>query len=90
MLIYAVSYFFRVLMFLLLVRAVMSWVVRDTRHPFVNLVYQLTEPILLPVRELFYKLGLMNSGIDFSFLATIILLQLVENVVIRVLISAGL
>lgn len=62
--------FYNAVSLLLLARAVMSWVVRDWSQPFPRFVHQVTEPILLPMRNLFYRLGLMNMGIDLSFLAT--------------------
>ncbi len=67
--------FYRAITLLLLVRAVMSWVVRDTSHPLARFIYQMTEPILLPMRTLFYRMGLMNMGIDLSFLATFLLIN---------------
>ncbi len=90
MLIFVVSYFFRVLYFLLVVRALLSWVIRDFRHPVVRFVIQATDPILKPMRDVFERFGLMGMGIDFSFLATFVLLQMLEGLVIRLLINVGL
>lgn len=90
MVIYAVNYFFTAIIYLLVVRAVMSWVVRDLNNPFVRIVHQLTDPILGPMQELFERMGWNRSGIDFSFLATFLLLQMIQRLVIQVLINAGL
>lgn len=68
----------------------MSWVVRDYQHPFVRIVHQLTDPLLAPMQTLFARMGWMRSGIDFSFLATFVMLQVINNLVIRILINAGL
>jgi YggT family protein len=85
-----VSYFTNVIIYLLLIRAVMSWVVKDYSHPFVRIILQLTEPILAPMQALFNQLGLNRSGIDFSFLATFIAIQLLSSYLIRLLLSVGL
>lgn len=89
MVIYAVNYFFNALIFLLFVRALMSWFVRDLNNPIVRIIYQLTDPILGPMQEIFERFGLNRSGIDFSFLATFLLLQLVQQLVIQGLFYAG-
>ncbi len=67
--------FYQAVTLLLLARAIMSWVVQDWSHPLPSFVHQVTEPILLPMRKVFYNLGLMNMGIDFSFLATWLLIS---------------
>ncbi len=79
--------FYRALTLLLLARAVMSWVVRDLSHPAARFVYQVTEPILLPMRNLFYRMGLMNMGIDLSFLATFLLINYVGRSIYYLLLS---
>ena len=37
--------------FVMLAAVVMSWVRADRRHPFVQLVYNLTEPAIAPIRR---------------------------------------
>ncbi len=85
-----VMIFSQVLIYLLLVRAVMSWIVKDYSHPFVKLVYQLTEPLLTPMQKLFTQLGLNRGGIDFSFLATFLLIQFLTQAIVVALNNAGL
>ena len=46
---------------LILVRALLSWVSPDPYNPIVRFLYRTTEPILEPIRRL-----LPPSGIDFS------------------------
>ena len=54
--------------FLIIVSVVLSWVARGARHPFVPLVFQLTEPILRPIRKLIPPI----AGIDLSPLFALI------------------
>lgn len=89
MILFIISYLFNILYFLLIVRAIMSWVVRDTSHPIAKFIYRVTEPILMPMREVFSNFGLDRMGIDFSFLATLVLLQVIQSLVFRILINVG-
>ncbi|HCH68201.1 MAG TPA: hypothetical protein DEV98_06120 [Clostridiales bacterium] len=61
--------------FLLLVRAVLSWVAPDSDHPVSNAVFTVTDWILAPMRALLDKTGwFQNSMIDMSYLLTILVL----------------
>lgn len=55
---------------LVVFRALMSWVSPDIRNPFVQMIYVLTEPILSPFRKLVPPLGML----DLSALAAILVL----------------
>lgn len=79
----ALILFLRVIMYLLIIRAVMSWVVRDYRQPAVQFIVQITDPILKPMRDLFDRMGWNNSGIDFSFMATYLVIILLMNMLAR-------
>ncbi len=80
-----VQVFTQVIIYLLLARAVMSWVVRDWSHPLPRFIYDVTEPLLMPMRSIFQQFGLMGMGIDFSFLATFLLIQFIGNSLTRML-----
>jgi len=54
--------------FLIIVSVVLSWLGRGVRHPFVPLVYQLTEPVLRPIRKVIPPI----AGIDLSPLFALI------------------
>ncbi len=82
-----VQIFTQVVIYLLFARAVMSWVVRDWSHPLPRFVYDVTEPLLIPMRTVFQRFGLMGMGIDFSFLATFLLIQFLGNTLTRLLLT---
>lgn len=62
----------------MLIRAIMS-LFTDGNSVY-NFVYNMTEPIIMPVRKIFYKLDL-ESGIpiDIPFLITYILISVLRN-----------
>lgn len=72
------------LIFLIFVRVVLSWLpdLRRRFWDFSNLVTQITEPILAPIRNLLppQKMG----GLDLSPLIAIFALQLLESLVVPI------
>lgn len=81
------NYLVRLINLLILVRVVFSWINPDPRNNLVALIYNVTEPILSPIRDLiFNKLG-YNGMIDFSPIVAIFLVNfLYEQVIYRILI----
>ena len=67
---------------LIIARALMSWVSPDIRNPIVQLIYTFTEPILVPFRRFIPTIGMF----DFSALAAIIVLSLGSSVLQRLII----
>lgn len=67
---------------LILVRVVLSFVQISPYHPLVQMVYQLTEPILEPIRNIMPRTGM----IDFSPLIALLLLGLLRRLLYMVLI----
>ena len=55
------------------VRALLSWFPIDPRNPLVTVLYDVTEPILDPLRRVIPRLGM----IDITPLVAIILIQLI-------------
>lgn len=56
--------------FVILARVLLSWVQLDPSSPIVRTIYDLTEPVLAPVRNLLPP----ASGFDFSPIVVMILL----------------
>ena len=72
--------FIEVLTFAMLIRAILSWLT-DGTSKIARFVYVLTEPAIMPVRKLLYKMNwLQNSPIDFSFTITYFVLMIVEMI----------
>jgi len=54
---------------------VLSWVSPGSYHPMAELLTQVTEPLLAPIRRLMPPVG----GLDFSVMVVLLLLMLVRN-----------
>ncbi len=56
---------------LIIVNVLISWLGQNVRHPIIPLIYQLTEPVLRPIRRVLPNL----AGLDLSPLVAIIGIQ---------------
>ena len=65
-----------VLIVAILVRAVLSWFRVSRENPFVTVVFQVTEPVLAPLRRIVPTFG----AIDLTPLVAIFLLQMINSV----------
>ena len=81
----AVTYFFEIVQLLVLIRVILSWVPNiDMYSKPVRLLYNLTDPIMEPVRELTARY--LNLGpIDISPIIVLFLLGFVRNLILRLL-----
>ena len=79
LLLHAVDIFFYLLEMLILVRILLAWIVGYQGGSVMRLLYNLTEPILQPVRNMVDKSPLGGGvGLDFSPVFALILLRLVK------------
>jgi YggT family protein len=76
-----VQLLFDLYVIVLLARVVLSWVQVDPRNPIVNLINQLTEPLLTPIRNLLPQ----SSGLDFSPMVAFVVVLIVEQIVLMLL-----
>lgn len=76
---------FSVYMVILLIRVLSSWVRVNPYSRFFRLIFDLTEPLLSPLRRLLGKLfgGGRGLMLDFSPIALFLLLYLAEELLIR-------
>ena len=72
--------------FLIIVRAIISWVKPDPYNPIVRTLGRLTEPVLNPIRKVMLRIS-GNLPIDFSPIIAIFLIQLVGRLLRGILIS---
>ncbi len=56
---------------LIIISVILSWVGQGFRHPIIPLIYQLVDPVLLPIRRILPSMG----GLDLSPLVAIIGIQ---------------
>ncbi len=77
----------------ILVRVILSWIPMSKDNQIIRLIYQITEPILSPIRGLIERSFLGRGGmmLDFSPIIAFILIGVVRSIVARVFgVSAGL
>ena len=61
----------------ILIRAILSWFPVSKENPFVQVVFQVTEPVLGPLRRVVPTFGL----VDLTPLVAIFLLQMINTLV---------
>lgn len=67
--------------YVLLARAILSWIPNlDPSHPAVRVLYDITEPVLEPIRRLIPPLGgMIDISMLIAFFALIMLEQLLRS-----------
>lgn len=79
----AVAYVFEILlniyMWIIIARALISWVNPDPYNPIVRFLYRATEPVLSRVRRIIPDLG----GIDLSPLIVLLIIYFLKEFVVR-------
>ncbi|MFV0503622.1 MAG: YggT family protein [Lachnospirales bacterium] len=81
----AISIFVRIFNIAILARCIISWFPISRDNPLCNILYAFTEPIMGPIRDIINKSPIGNSMLDFSPIFAIIIVQLLGNMVIRLL-----
>lgn len=84
-LIWSVSKFFSIIYILMFIRIALSWIRVSPYNKTVNILYQLTDPLLEPFKRLIDRLGINTGMIDFSPLIAYLVFNFVENLIIRTL-----
>lgn len=69
-------------MWVLIIRAVLSWVNPDPYNPLVRALYSITEPVLSFLRR---KFPLMAGSIDFSPMVAIVVIMFLQRFLVRTL-----
>jgi len=76
-----IGYIFWLLNLAILLRVLFSWINPDPRNAIVRLVYQVTEPILAPLRRYIPSFG----GLDITPMIALLLLEVVHRLLIDLL-----
>lgn len=70
----------------LIAMIVVSWVAPGSRHPAIFLLYQITEPVMAPIRALLPSMG----GLDFSPLLIFIAINVIQIALRHLAAASGL
>lgn len=79
--VYVITLILDIYMWIIIARALISWVNPDPYNPIVSFLYRATEPVLSRVRRILPNMG----GIDLSPLIVIFIIYLIKQVVARLL-----
>jgi YggT family protein len=71
-----------VYIWIIIARAVLSWVSPDPYNPLVRFLYRVTEPVLRPIRD---RLPSHQFGLDFSPMIVILVLYFLKEFLVPVL-----
>ena len=72
------------LIFLVIARAILSWVSPDPMNPIVRFIVSSTEPFIRPIRK---RVPLVGGGIDLSPLIFLFLLYFLREFLVRTLLD---
>jgi YggT family protein len=72
--------------FALLAMIILSWVAPGSSNPAIYLLYQITEPVMAPVRKILPSMG----GLDFSPILVFILINVIQIALRHMAAGAGL
>ena len=83
----AIRYLIKLLEFAIFVTVIISWLPVSKDNRFIILLYQVTEPIMAPIRKMLKKSSFTNNlMIDFSPVVAILLLELVNTIAYKILV----
>ena len=73
-------------MWLIIIRALISWVNPDPYNPIVRFLYRVTEPVLYQVRRLIPLRGL---GMDFSPIIVILIILFLQSFLVNTMLQVA-
>ncbi|MGB2705378.1 MAG: YggT family protein [Candidatus Omnitrophota bacterium] len=81
------QYLITILTWIIIIRALLSWVNPDPYNMIVQILYKITEPILAPLRRI---IPIHNIGIDISPIIAILFLWFVRLFIVNTLFGLAL
>lgn len=78
-----INILFEVLSLAILARVILSWFRVDPYNRLVQLLYQITEPVLAPFRRVIPPVGMM----DITPIVALLVLQLAQRIIITMLVQ---
>ncbi len=79
-----INYILMFYMWVIVIRAVLSWVSPDPYNPIVRLIHSITEPVLYQIRK---RVPIQTGGIDFSPILVILVIVFLQTFVVSSLVS---
>jgi YggT family protein len=75
----------KIYFFALLAMIILSWVAQGSNHPAIYLLFQITEPVMAPVRKLLPSMG----GMDFSPILVFVAINVIQIALQHMAASVG-
>lgn len=75
-----VVYLCRVLIFIIFIRAILSWFAISPYHPIVVFLDRITEPILAPLRRIVPRLGMVDIAPMVAIIILIVIMYLIARI----------
>jgi YggT family protein len=69
-------------MWIIIARAILSWVSPDPFNPIVRFLYRVTEPVLRPIR---YRLPTLSMGLDLSPMVVMLVIYFLDGFLVSTL-----
>lgn len=82
---YVLDFILTIMWWMILIRALLSWVSPDPSNPIVQFLYRMTEPVLEPIRRF-----LPSMGIDISPIIAFLGVMVLKSFVVTTLMDIGL
>jgi YggT family protein len=79
-----INWILKIYMWIIIARAILSWVSPDPYNPIVRFIHNVTEPVLYQVRK---RIPIMLGGIDFSPILVILAIVFLQVFVVQSLID---
>ena len=81
-----ISAILTILTWIIIIRALISWVNPDPYNQIVQFLYRVTEPILMPIRRILPAMG----GFDFSPIVALVGIMFIRSFLVQTLIEFGM
>ena len=78
-----INILFEILIWLLMIRIILTWLPHNRFHPLIDFIYKITEPILEQFRNMINPIG----GIDLSPIIVFFLIRFIQRYLITFLSS---
>jgi YggT family protein len=79
-----ISWVLKIYMWIIIARAILSWVSPDPYNPIVRFIHNVTEPVLYQIRK---RIPIMMGGIDFSPIIVLLAIIFLQHFVVQSLID---
>ena len=79
-----INWVLQIYMWIIIARAILSWVSPDPYNPIVRFIHNITEPVLYQVRK---RIPVMMGGIDFSPIIVLLAILFLQHFVVQSLVD---